>query len=197
MVTSETIDMGVDLYCRCGWVCGFICIVGVSQRLSLLMGGELFFIFFILFGSWAYGELEKWFQFGGLDLVTIVGLALGFNNDNGFWFRGWVSMATVGLCLGFNGDNGFGFEIQRCWRWVLFWVSVWSGLGIFFFLYLWDFLSLLQSLYNFSFLCCKVWYGVWWVWVLFHEWIIGDWMLERKRILKKNYKIILIWCIVK
>ena len=89
--------------------------------------------------------------------MTIVGLALGFNNDNGFWFRGWVSVATVGLCLGFNGDNGFGFGIQRCWRWVLFWVSVWAGLGIFFFSLslrfsffvaksLQFFLSLLQSL---------------------------------------------------
>jgi hypothetical protein len=67
-----------------------------------------------------------------LDLVTIVGLALGFNGDNGFWFRGWVSVATVGLCLGFNGDNGFGFGIQWCRWWVLFWVSVWSGLGFFF-----------------------------------------------------------------
>ena len=65
--------MGVDLYCRCGWVWGF----------------------------------------GGLDLVTIVGLALGFNGDSGFWFRGWVSVATVDLCLGFNSDSGFGFGIQQ------------------------------------------------------------------------------------
>ena len=49
--------------------------------------------------------------FGGLDLVTIVGLALRFNGDNGFWFRGWVLVATMGLCLGFNSDSGFGFGI--------------------------------------------------------------------------------------
>ena len=38
-----------------------------------------------------------------------------------------VSVATVVLCLGFNGDSGFGFGIQRCQRWVLFWVFVWSS----------------------------------------------------------------------
>ena len=130
---------------------GLICIAGVggfagsfvllaSLNVSLYWWVENV-SFFFFFGSWAYGELEKWFQFGGLDLVTIVGLALGFNGDNGFWFRWkqwvyvWVSTVTVDLALGFNGAGG-GFCFGSPFGLVL---------G-FFFLRLWDFLSLLQSL---------------------------------------------------
>ena len=175
---------------------GLICIASVggfagsfvlpaSLNVSPYWWVENVFFFFFFFGSWAYGELEKWFQFGGLDLVTIVGLALGFNGDNGFWFRWqqwfyvWVSTATVGLALGFNGAGGgfcfrssfglvLGFFFSLSLRFSFF--AAKSGLEFEEF----GFFSLLQSLYDFSFLCYKVWYGVWWVCVLFHEWIIGD-----------------------
>jgi hypothetical protein len=76
--------------------------------------------------------------------VAIVGLALGFNGDNGFWFRWqrwvyvWVSMATLGLALGFNDASG-GFCFGSPFGLVL------------------DFFFFVSEIF---FLCCKVLSGI-------------------------------------